>query len=74
MKKKPLSIQKKAGILSVSITMVIVVCLILLNVIMAVLTEKYPLKLDLTSNKVFQLSQDSIDYLAGLEKPVEGGH
>ncbi len=70
MKKKPLSIQKKAGILSVSITMVIVVCLILLNVIMAVLTEKYPLKLDLTSNKVFQLSQDSIDYLAGLEKPV----
>lgn len=69
--KKPMSAQKKTGILSVSITLAVVLCLVVLNVLAAVVTEKYPVKLDLTSDKVFQLSQDSIDYLSGMESAVE---
>lgn len=70
MEKKPLSVQKKTGILSSAITVVVVLCLLLVNVVAGVVTEKYPVKLDLTSDKVFQLSQDSIDYIGGLDQQV----
>lgn len=71
MEKRPLTAQKKVGLLSSSITAVVVLCLILLNVAAGVITQKYPLKVDLTTNKAFQLSQDSIGYLEGLEKQVQ---
>lgn len=71
MEKKPLTVQKKTGILSSSITLIVVICLILLNAAAAVITEKYPVKLDLTPGKAFQLSQTSIAYLETLDKPVK---
>ncbi|MGI5966181.1 GldG family protein [Anaerotruncus rubiinfantis] len=71
MSKKPLTIQKKTGILSSAITLIVVACLILINVVAIVATEKYPVKLDLTSSKVFQLSQESVDYLGGLDKTID---
>lgn len=71
MEKKPITAQKKTGILSSSITATVVICLILLNVVAGVITDKYPVKLDLTPEKVFQLSQTSIDYLETLDKPVK---
>ena len=32
--------------------------------------DRYPLSVDLTSNKVFELSDESIDYVSGLDKDI----
>ncbi|MDE6004845.1 MAG: GldG family protein, partial [Oscillospiraceae bacterium] len=41
-----------------------------LNILVSVLIEKYPLKLDLTEEGKFEISQESINYLENLEKDV----
>lgn len=71
MNKKPMTIQKKTGVFASMITLVVVACLVLLNVAVGVITEKYPTKIDLTSEKAFGLSQQSIDYLSAIGEPVE---
>ena len=69
-KRNPWSVRKKMGILSTAITLVVVCCLALLNLAAAVITDRYPVKWDLTANQAFQLSQNSIDYLEGMQKEV----
>lgn len=69
--KKNLTIQKKTGLLSATITFIVIACLIVVNVISATLTEKYPMIIDLTSNKAFELSSDSIDYISKLEQEID---
>ena len=68
--KKKLTVQKKTGIMSTAITLIVVLCLIVVNVIASALTEKYPVKIDLTSNKAFELSEDSIKYISDLDKDI----
>lgn len=68
--KKKLTVQKKTGIMSTAITVIVVLCLIVVNVIASAVTEKYPVKIDLTSNKAFELSEDSIKYISDLDKDI----
>ena len=68
--KKKLTVQKKTGIMSTAITLIVVLCLIVVNVIASAFTEKYPVKIDLTSNKAFELSEDSIKYISDLDKDI----
>lgn len=48
-----------------------VTLLISLNIGAYILTEKFSLKADLTKNKVFSLTEDSIKYVSSLDKDIE---
>jgi hypothetical protein len=58
------------GMVSLIITVVVILFVILLNSVVTVLFKKYPLNLDLTENRVFEVSADTREFLAGLEQDV----
>lgn len=64
--------QKKLryGGVATAITCVTVVVVVLLNLLVSNIVKKYPLKLDLTESGMFEISQESADYVKGLEKDV----
>ena len=69
--RRPLSAQLKMALISTPVTLIIITCIVLLNIAAVAVTDRYPLSIDLTSEKVFELSQDSIDYITNLEKNVD---
>ena len=66
----PTTRRQKYRMLSGGTTFLIVVSLVLLNVLTAYLTERYPISIDLTSDKVFELTDLSKEYLAQLSEPI----
>ncbi len=55
-----------------SITIIIaVVIVVLLNVFITVLGTKVPLKVDMTTNKMFEISEKTKEYLKNYETPVD---
>jgi len=61
----------KYGTLSTIITIIFVCAVVLFNIIVGMLVERYPVKLDLTKNKIYEISDKTIDYIKKLEKQVE---
>lgn len=61
----------KVGSIATAITIIVVAAIIVLNLITNQLTHKFNLSLDLTSNKIFSLTQESIDFIKNLDKDVE---
>lgn len=61
----------KHGSLATVITLIFVAVVVLVNVVFTTLTERFPLKLDLTENSTFHLTEDSISYLKELDVPVK---
>ncbi len=61
----------KYGSFATLLTAGFIAILIILNIIASLLVDKFPLTLDLTSNNAFGLSQESIDFLKGLDQDVE---
>ncbi len=59
------------GTLATAISAGFLVVVILLNVIASVITSKYPVSLDLTSDSRFDITQESKDYIKSLSKDVE---
>ena len=59
------------GSMSVAITIVFIAVVILINVVVMVLGERYALRIDLTKNKIFQLSTASVRFLERLDKEVK---
>lgn len=53
------------------ITILAVVTVVLLNVAAKMCTDKFSLEFDITKNKAFSLTQDSVDYLSKLDKQIE---
>ncbi|MEG1971542.1 MAG: GldG family protein [Oscillospiraceae bacterium] len=70
MKKINMTIQKKTGIVSTAATVIVVIAIIAVNIFSSYITEKYPVKIDLTQNQAFKLTQESIDYLNKLDKKI----
>ncbi len=72
--KKPVNVAMRKrlryGGLATAITCVVVAIVVVLNILVSHLTERYPLKLDLTEDGIYEISQESIDYLTKLDKPV----
>lgn len=66
---------KSPGFVYKSISAIVVILSILIvvgiNMGVKVLTDKFSLKVDLTKNKVFSITEDSINYLSSLDKDVE---
>lgn len=61
----------KRGSLASCITILVIAAIVLLNVVTSVCAEKFPLSWDLTSNKVFTLTDQSKNFLNALDKDVE---
>lgn len=62
--------RQKYLMLSGATTFLIVVALVLINVLTIYITDRYPVTIDLTPEKVFQLTDQSKEYIAQLSKQV----
>lgn len=73
-KKKKLNAaaQKKLryGGVATAITCVTAAAVVLVNLLVSRVVEKYPLKLDLTESGMFEISEQSVDYVKTLDKDV----
>lgn len=59
------------GALSTAIVIGVVAIIVVLNIVTGLLVERFPnLKLDLTANSAYALSDDTADYLSHLDKDV----
>ena len=61
----------KHGTLATVMTVGLVAVVVLVNVIVGLLVERFPISIDLTDNKIFELSDESIDYLKGIDQQIE---
>ncbi|MDR0554140.1 MAG: GldG family protein [Treponema sp.] len=59
------------GSLATLITVLAIFFVVILNVALTLLFKKFPLRLDLTREQMFQLSQDTEDFLARLDTDIE---
>lgn len=71
--KNPLQANKrrlKYGAMSTGLIAIFVVGILLLNLLVGLLGERVNLKIDMTGTKLYELSQDTKDYIKTLEKDV----
>ncbi|MBR5721385.1 MAG: GldG family protein [Clostridia bacterium] len=61
----------KFGSLSLLFTILFIAIVIAINVVVTLAAQRFNLKVDLTSEKVFTLDQETKDFLAELKSPVE---
>lgn len=61
----------KYGTLATAITVVFVAAVVLLNVLASQLTDRFGLKIDTTKEQLFEISDQTIDYLGTLEENIE---
>ncbi len=64
------NIKLKMGAASIIITVVVLACTVLLNVIVGVITDKHPLKIDLTRDKVYEFSAQTKDVMKSLSSDI----
>ena len=70
--KKPKNFKKlKFGSMSVIVMVLVIAIVIVINLMCSILSERYPLKLDLTPDKRYELSDDSIQAVKQLDRDVE---
>lgn len=61
----------KRGFVSVLMTLLFIAAVVVLNVISNLLVDKFPaLSADLTSNQLFEMQQDTIDYIKDIDSEV----
>ena len=61
----------KYGGIATIITVLFIVVVIVINMIMGILDSRVVMEVDLTPNKVYGLTQESIDFVQALDKDVE---
>jgi len=61
----------KFGSLATVFTILFIAIVIAINIVVTLAAERFTLKVDLTTEHVFTLDQETIDFLAELESPVE---
>lgn len=60
----------KFGSMATAFTAIFVAIVVLVNVGLTLLAQKYPISADLTTTKDYELSTDTLSYLKKLDKPV----
>lgn len=60
----------KYGGLATAITAVVVAIVVVVNLLVSMLVEKYPIKLDLTESAMYEISDDTIEYVKKLDQEV----
>lgn len=72
LKQKQRKKKMKYGSVAVAITLIVTAIVILLNVVVGLLVERYPnAKLDLTTSNLYEVSDETIDYIKNLDTTVE---
>lgn len=61
----------KYGTLATLFTVLFIVAIILVNVFVGYLTDRFVLEVDLTSEHLFEISEDTKEVIAGLSEPVD---
>ncbi len=61
---------KKFGLLSTIFSLILIACIIMVNLGVDSIATRFPLKADLTQNKIYQLSDYTVNMLKALEKEV----
>lgn len=70
--RKPVNKRKlKYGSLAAAITVIFVTIVVLTNVLVYSMTDRFGLKLDLTEQQIFEVTQETIDYLGTIENDVD---
>ena len=69
-KKQPLSRRQKYLYLSSITTVLLVVALVLINLLISLAGKHYPMTLDLTPEKAFELTEESKEYIENLPQEV----
>lgn len=69
-KKKKNHKKFKHGMMSTVLTIVFIAVVVMVNVVATVLFEKYPITIDLTSNKVYSISEESEEYVKSIDTDV----
>jgi hypothetical protein len=59
------------GLVSVCITIVVIAAIVLFNAVLTALFEKYPLDIDLTEDRIFEISDRTREFLAALDQDVD---
>ncbi len=66
-KKKVQGKQLKHGLMSTAFTVVFIVVVVLVNIVATMLFERYPITIDLTSNDVYSISEESEEYVRDID-------
>ena len=61
----------RRGTLSLVLTILFIAAIVLVNIVLAAVTDKYPLYIDVTENSSYQLQSETKDYLKDISKPVD---
>ncbi len=59
------------GAMSIAITVAVTVLCVLLNVVFGILHDRFPLNIDLTSDMIYTLSDESKDFIKTIDKEIE---
>ncbi len=70
--RKPLNKRKlKHGSFATAMTVLFVVAVVLVNVIMTMLFDRFPITIDLTADNIYSISDETIEYIENITVPVE---
>ena len=61
----------RQGSAATAITVVVIALIVVLNMVVTLLSERFSLRLDLTGEKFFTLSEESLEFLSHVEKDVD---
>ena len=61
----------KVGSLATATTIIMVAIIVVINLIVGQVTKKFSLNLDLTQNKIFSLTDQTVNFIKNLDKDVE---
>jgi len=63
--------RNRYGISAIAISIIFIAVLVVLNITVSFLTERYPIRIDMTATGAFEISEQTIGFLENLELPVE---
>lgn len=64
------TIALKRNVYAIGLSVIFIVAVVLINVFSTVMAERYPLDLDLTSDKKHSMTDDNVSFIKSVEKPV----
>lgn len=70
---KKLNIDKrrlKYGSLATALTVLFIAAIVLVNIVATMLFDRFPITLDLTSGSIYTVSDETINYISGIDAPV----
>lgn len=60
----------KYGSFATALTVFFVAAIVLVNIVATMLFDRFPITLDLTSGSIYTVSQETADYISGIDVPV----